>query len=257
MFVKICGITNEEDALLAVAMGADAVGFNFAPGSPRQIAVAQARDIARRLPPEVMTVGIFRDEAPQRVVEMVNAAGLHGVQLHGHETPAEGKWVRQRVQFLVQAFAAGDRMLDRLDEYTAADAIMIDSASPGSGQVFDWVLAEGLPLDRRVILAGGLTPDNVADAIHRIHPWGVDVATGVEKSPGRKDASKVMRFINQAKEAAETDGEEHIDLGAPTAHRAVGPNDDLDGDPMLYDWEDDGPPGGRDDLDGPGDRGVA
>ena len=225
MFVKICGITNEEDALLAVAMGADAVGFNFAPGSPRQIAVAQARDIARRLPPEVMTVGIFRDEAPQRVVEMVNAAGLHGVQLHGHETPAEGKWVRQRVQFLVQAFAAGDRMLDRLDEYTAADAIMIDSASPGSGQVFDWVLAEGLPLDRRVILAGGLTPDNVADAIHRIHPWGVDVATGVESRPGKKDGSKVRRFINAANEAADEDDPDgvadaifdDVDLATPDA----------------------------------------
>ena len=243
MFVKICGITNEEDALLAVAMGADAVGFNFAPGSPRQIAVAQARDIARRLPPEVMTVGIFRDEAPQRVVEMVNAAGLHGVQLHGHETPAEGKWVRQRVQFLVQAFAAGDRMLERVDEYTAADAILIDSATPGSGQLFDWVLAEGLPLDRRVILAGGLTPDNVAEAVHRIHPWGVDVATGVERAPGRKDASKVMRFINNAKEAAEGDGEEQIDLGAPVA-RIGGPDlgdpaADLDDDRLVYDWEED------------------
>ncbi|MGZ4704724.1 MAG: phosphoribosylanthranilate isomerase, partial [Acidimicrobiales bacterium] len=159
MFVKICGMTSEEDALFAVAMGADAVGFIFASGSSRQIAVTQARDIARRLPPEVMTVGVFRDEAPQRVVEMVNTAGLHAVQLHGHETPAEGAWIRQRVQFLIQAFSAGDRMLDRVDEYTAADAILIDSAAGGgSGQVFDWVLAEGLPLDRRVILAGGLTP---------------------------------------------------------------------------------------------------
>ena len=243
MFVKICGITTEEDALLAVAMGADAVGFVFAPGSSRQIAVNQARDIARRLPPEVMTLGVFRDEASQRVVEMVNAAGLHGVQLHGHETPAEGKWVRQRVQFLVQAFAAGDRMLERVDEYTAADAIMIDSPSPGSGEVFDWVLAEGLPLHRRVILAGGLTPDNVAEAVHRIHPWGVDVATGVERAPGRKDASKVMRFINNAKEAAEGDGEEQIDLGAPVA-RIGGPDlgdpaADLDDDRLVYDWEED------------------
>src|SRR3954462_3030778 len=134
-------MTNEEDALFAVAMGADAVAFNFAAGSPRKIAVTQARDIARRLPPEVMTVGVFRDEAPQRVVEMVNTAGLHAVQLHGHETPAEGEWIRRRVQFLIQAFAAGDRMLDRVSEYTAADAIMIDSGG-GTGQVFDWVLAE-------------------------------------------------------------------------------------------------------------------
>ena len=88
VFVKICGITSEEDALLAVAMGADAVGFIFAP-SPRQIAPTQARDIVRRLPPEVLTVGVFRDEAPQRVVEIVNTAGLPAAQLHGHETPAE------------------------------------------------------------------------------------------------------------------------------------------------------------------------
>jgi phosphoribosylanthranilate isomerase len=225
VFVKICGMTSEEDALFAVAMGADAVGFIFAAGSPRQIAVTQARDIARRLPPEVMTVGVFRDEAPQRVVEMVNTAGLHAVQLHGHETPAEGVWIRKRVQFLIQAFAAGDRMLDRVAEYTAADAILIDSASPGSGQLFDWVLAEKLPLDRRVILAGGLTPENVAEAVHRVHPWGVDVSTGVEVRPGKKDGSKVRRFINAANEAADEDDPEgvadaifdDVDLATPDA----------------------------------------
>jgi phosphoribosylanthranilate isomerase len=244
VFVKICGITNEEDGLFAVAMGADAVGFVFASGSSRQIAVTQARDIARRLPPEVMTIGVFRDEAPQRVVEMVNAAGLHGVQLNGHETPAEGKWIRQRVQFLIQVFAAGDRMLERVDEYTSADAVMIDSGSPGSGQVFDWVLAEGLPLDRRVILASGLTPENVADAVHRLHPWGVDVSTGVESSPGNKDASKVMRFINEAKEAADEDDDE-LDLATSSSPRLVPDlidEIDDDGEPLLYDWEEDSSP---------------
>jgi len=226
VFVKICGVTNEEDALFAVAMGADAVGFNFAAGSSRQIAVTQARDIARRLPPEVMTVGVFRDEAPQRVVEMINTAGLHAVQLHGHETPAEGEWIRKRVQFLIQAFSAGDRMLDRVAEYTAADAILIDSAAGGgSGQVFDWVLVERLPLDRRILLAGGLTPENVADAVHRVHPWGVDVATGVESRPGKKDGSKVRRFINAANEAADEDDPDgvadalfdDVDLATPDA----------------------------------------
>jgi len=226
VFVKICGWTSEEDALCAVAMGADAVGFMFAAGSSRLIAVNQARDIARRLPPEVMTVGVFRDEAPQRVVEMVNTAGLHAVQLHGHETPAEGEWIRKRVQFLIQAFSAGDRMLDRVAEYSAADAILIDSAAGGgSGQVFDWVLAERLPLDRRVILAGGLTPENVADAVHRVHPWGVDVSTGVESRPGKKDGSKVRRFINAANEAADEDDPEgvadaifdDVDLATPDA----------------------------------------
>ena len=237
MFVKICGITNEEDALLAVAMGADAVGFVFAP-SPRQIAVTQARDIARRLPPEVMTVGVFRDEASRRVVDMVNAAGLHAVQLHGHETPAEGRWIRQRVQFLIQAFPAGDRMLERVDDYEAADAVMLDSPRPGSGEVFDWLLAGGLPIGRRLILAGGLTPDNVAEAIRRIRPWGVDVSTGVERQPGHKDASKVMRFVNSAKAAGSAVGEELIDLDGPFDPAPVGA-DDLEGEPVFYDWDDD------------------
>ncbi|MGZ4718167.1 MAG: phosphoribosylanthranilate isomerase, partial [Acidimicrobiales bacterium] len=235
------------DALFAVAMGADAVGFIFASGSSRQISVTQARDIARRLPPEVMTVGVFRDEAPQRVVEMVNTAGLHAVQLHGHETPAEGAWIRQRVQFLIQAFSAGDRMLDRVDEYTAADAILIDSAAGGgSGQVFDWVLAEGLPLDRRVILAGGLTPENVGDAVRRVHPWGVDVSTGVEVRPGKKDGSKVRRFINAANEAAaEDDPDGLLDdpvtafAGSPSATQllAVAKTDEVEA--AFYDWDDD------------------
>jgi phosphoribosylanthranilate isomerase len=238
VFVKICGITNEEDALLAVAMGADAVGFVFAP-SPRQIAVTQARDIARRLPPEVMTVGVFRDEASRRVVEMVNAAGLHAVQLHGHETPAEGRWIRQRVQFLIQAFPAGDRMLERVDDYEDADAVMIDSATPGSGKAFDWLLAEGLPSGRRVILAGGLTPENVVEAVHRVHPWGVDVSTGVEREPGRKDVSKLMRFVNLAKAAAAEDGEELVDLDGPIDVTPALELDDLDGEPTFYDWEDD------------------
>ena len=175
---------------------------------------------------------------------MVNAAGLHGVQLHGHETPAEGKWIRQRVQFLIQAFAAGDRMLERVDEYQAADAVLIDSPTPGSGQVFDWVLAEGLPLDRRVILAGGLTPENVAEAIARVRPWGVDVSSGVEREPGRKDVSKLMRFVNAAKQAGVDLGEESVDLDAPMAGEVDpldpdGSQTDTDEGSAFYDWEDD------------------
>ncbi len=199
MFVKICGITNERDALLAVAMGADAVGFVFAP-SPRQIAPNVARDIARRLPGEILTIGVFRDEAPKRILEIVNSIGIRGVQLHGHESPAEAKWLSQRVPFVIQAFAAGDRMLERVDEYEV-DALMIDSAVPGSGRTFDWSLAEAIPDDRPFILAGGLTPENVADAIGSLMPWGVDVSSGVESSPGNKDALKVMRFINAARAA--------------------------------------------------------
>ncbi len=195
MFVKICGITSEEDALLAVAMGADAVGFVFAP-SPRQVAAGLVRDIVRRLPPEVLTVGVFRDESAKRVVDIVNGAGLRAAQLHGHETAEQTAWVRKRVPFVIKGFAAGDPALDRADDF-GADAILVDSHAPGSGEVFDWSLAEGAPLNRRVILAGGLTPANVAEAIEAVRPWGVDVSTGVEESPGHKDARKVREFIQQ------------------------------------------------------------
>jgi phosphoribosylanthranilate isomerase len=203
VFVKICGITSEEDALLATAMGADAVGFIFAP-SKRQISPTVARDIAKRLPPDVLTVGVFRDELPERVVEIIQASGLRAAQLDGHETPDVTKWVRKRVPYVIQGFAAGDPNLGRADSY-GADAILIGSSAPGQGQVFDWSLAEGAPAGRQVIMCGGLTPENVADAIDRVGPWGVDVATGVEKDggePGEKDPRKVRAFVANAKAAA-------------------------------------------------------
>ena len=203
MFVKICGMTTEEDALLAVAMGADAVGFIFAP-SVRQVAPARAADIAKRLPPEILTVGVFRDEAPQRVVDVVNAAGLRAAQLHGHENAEETAWVRSRLPVVIKAFPGGDPQLARAASY-GADAILLDSASPGSGRVFDWSLAEGAPSGLRVILAGGLTPDNVTEAIERVRPWGVDVASGVEAEPGIKDPTLVRRFITAAKAAEPAD----------------------------------------------------
>jgi phosphoribosylanthranilate isomerase len=199
VFVKVCGITSEEDALLAVAMGADAVGFVFAP-SPRQIAPQKAADIVKRLPAEIVTVGVFRDETRQRVVDVAHASRLRGVQLHGRESSADSHWIRQRVSLVIKAFAAGDPLLDTADEY-AADAILVDSAAPGSGEVFDWSLAEGAPSNRRIILAGGLTPDNVADAIRVVRPWGVDVSSGVESAPGRKDARRIRAFVEAAKAA--------------------------------------------------------
>ena len=227
--MKICGITREDDALLAVAMGADALGFNFAPGSPRQISPTLARDIARRLPPEILTVGIFRDEAASRVVEIVNTAGLRAAQLHGHESAETTRWVRERVPYVIKAFAAGDPSLEQAASF-GADAIMIDSPRPGSGEVFDWTLAEGRPDGVRVILAGGLGPENVADAIRRVQPWGVDVATGVERDqgePGQKDAHKVRAFIENARRAAPDDEDEF-------------PPDPESGAP--FDWMQDGSP---------------
>jgi phosphoribosylanthranilate isomerase len=218
MFVKICGITSEEDALLAIAMGADAVGFVFAPSS-RQVAAGLVRDNVRRLPPEELTVGVFRDESPQRVVDIVNSIGLRAAQLHGHETVEQTILVRSKVPFVIKGFPAGDPALDRADDFKA-DAILIDSHAPGSGEMFDWSLAEGAPINRRVILAGGLTPDNVAEAIDRVKPWGVDVSTGVENGPGRKDARLVRDFVRNAKAAA--------------PHRYRG-----DEDERPFDWEED------------------
>jgi len=210
VFVKICGTTSEEDALLAVAMGADAVGFVFAP-SPRQITPTRAGDIMKRLPREVITVGVFRDEAPARVVEIVNSIGLRAAQLHGHETAEQSKWVAERVPFVIQAFPAGDRAVVRARSH-GVHAVMIDAPRPGSGEVFDWCLADGVPDGMRLVLAGGLNPDNVADAIAQVHPWGVDVVTGVESSPGHKDPLKLRAFVANAKAAVD---EEYDPLDLP------------------------------------------
>lgn len=200
MFVKICGITSEEDALLAVAMGADAVGFVFAP-SPRLISPTVAGDIAKRLPREILTVGVFRDDAPQRVVEIVNGMGLKAAQLHGRETAEQVQWVRERIPFVIKSFVAGDKTLSIARSF-GADVLLIDAPSPGSGQVYDWKLAAEAPDGSKVLLAGGLTPENVAEAIAQAQPWGVDVSTGVESAPGRKDPRKLRAFIAAAKDAS-------------------------------------------------------
>jgi phosphoribosylanthranilate isomerase len=199
VFVKVCGITSEEDALLAIAMGADALGFIFAP-SPRQIAPGRVADIVKRLPPEILTVGVFQDEAAQRVVDIVGHAGLKGAQLHGHESADVTKWVAERV-YTIKAFIAGERAIADGAAY-GARAILIDAPSPGTGRMFDWKLADGAPPGVPLLLAGGLNTENVADAIAAVHPWGVDVNTGVEAAPGKKDPRKLHSFIAAAKAAA-------------------------------------------------------
>jgi len=204
MFVKICGITTEKDALLAIALGADALGFVFAPGSPRTVTVDEATDIVKHLPyDEVLTVGVFRDERPERVAEIVNRVGLKAAQLHGREPPGEVAWVRERVRRVIQGFAAGDPALMMASD-GPADVILVDAPNPGSGRVFDWVQIAGALDDVRLLLAGGLTPDNVTEAIWRVRPWGVDVSTGVETAPGsgRKDPRKLRRFIQAARAAS-------------------------------------------------------
>jgi phosphoribosylanthranilate isomerase len=200
MFVKICGITSEDDALLAVAMGADAVGFVFAP-SVRQVPVQKVYDITRRLPPEIMTVGVFRDEHPKRVVEIVHKSGVKGAQLHGNESNDTVAEVAKAVGFVVKAFAAGSPRISQ-SASLATNTILIDGSTPGSGHLFDWSLVGEIPEGMRMILAGGLDPDNIADAVQTVTPWGVDVSTGVESAPGKKDALKVKRFIERARNAA-------------------------------------------------------
>ncbi len=202
MFVKICGITNDEDALMAAALGADAVGFVFAP-SPRQVTVGTVRDITRRLPAETVTVGVFRDQEPRFVIDTVLEAGLRAVQLHGHETPDDAAAVRPYCQALIVALAAGDPALRHIESY-GADALLVDGVTPGSGKVFDWSSVEGAPSHGRLILAGGLTADNVGDAIRAVHPWGVDTSTGVQMGddPARKDPRRVQAFIRAARAAA-------------------------------------------------------
>lgn len=224
LFVKICGITTEEDALLSVAMGADALGFNFVPGSSRLISPTVAADIVRRIPPDVAAIGIFRNELPSRVIEIVQTCGLTGAQLHGHESAEDCATVARSVGFTIQAFAAGDRRIDRASQYPV-EVVMIDNPKPGSGEVFDWTLAE-VPNGKRLLLAGGLNPQNVGDAVREVRPWGVDVATGVESSPGRKDPRKVKAFISAARASYVRPADEDDGF---VANSGAAP----------YDWQDD------------------
>lgn len=216
MFVKICGITNEDDALLAVALGADAVGFIFAP-SVRQIAVQKVYDITRRLPPEILTVGVFRDEHPLRVIELVQSSGVRAAQLHGHESPSDVEIVSQHVRTVIKAVTAGTTDATRADAF-GTKLILVDAPAPGSGLVFDWKLAAEIPEGLQVILAGGLTPENVSSGISAVRPWGVDVSSGVEVSPGRKDPLLMKRFIESAR------------LAGPSTYEA--------GEFLPYDWMD-------------------
>jgi len=201
MFIKICGITNEQDALLAVALGADALGFVFAP-SPRQVAPQRVKEIVRRLPQNIITVGVFRDEHPQRVIDTVREAGVFGAQLHGHESTRHVSDVMKEIHWVIKAVAAGSVEARTADEFQT-NLILVDSPNPGSGVELDRSLLSEIPSGLRILLAGGLTPENVGDAIAQVEPWGVDVSSGVEKSHGYKDPIKLKNFIEASRSAAE------------------------------------------------------
>ncbi len=240
MFVKICGTTSEEDALLAVAMGAEALGFVFAP-SPRQMRPQDVADIVKRLPPEILTIGVFKDDVPERIVHIVRSTGLKGAQIHGSFTADDAVAVRRAIFHTFVSFTAGDPRVGQAHEYEPY-AVLLDGARPGSGQVFDWTLAEDVPAELRLIVAGGLTTDNVVDVIRTVRPWGVDVVSGVESSPGRKDPVKLRAFIAKAhaagKELRDAAREPAADA-SPEAEPQPHP-DDPGRAGAFYDWEEDG-----------------
>jgi phosphoribosylanthranilate isomerase len=194
--IKICGITNQEDALMAVEAGADALGFVFFQGSPRYISPKQAADIIRSLPPFVHAVGLFVNEKPETVNAIADQCGLDLVQLHGDETPGYCDAIKRRI---IKAFRVKDASsLDEMMNYRVA-ASLLDAWSPaargGTGTTFNWEIAAKAAALNTIILAGGLTPENVAEAIAMVNPYAVDVSSGVESSPGKKDAGLVTSFI--------------------------------------------------------------
>lgn len=196
--VKICGITNLDDALAAVAAGADALGFVFYPDSPRHVSVRTAANICHRLPPLVTKVGVFVDELEYEIERALNECLLDALQFHGEEPP--GFCVKFAAKS-IKAFAVRDESVLVAARDYDVDALLLDTysgaARGGTGRTFDWALARRAveELSTPVILSGGLTPENVADAIRQVQPYAVDVSSGVERAPGRKDEEKVRRFI--------------------------------------------------------------
>ena len=202
--VKICGITNLRDALLAAEAGADALGFNFWRGSPRFIEPAKAKRIIAELPPLVTPVGLFVNESPGGVKRVAKQTGLSTVQLHGDESPQEVKGLVAAGLTVIKVVTVGrDFRAAGLRAFAAADAFLLDAQVKGlrggTGRKFDWAKARAARRYGQIILAGGLTPGNIARAIRAAQPYAVDVSSGVERRPGRKDPEKVRRFISRAK----------------------------------------------------------
>ena len=201
--IKVCGITNLADAQAAVSLGVAILGFVFHPASPRGITPQLADRIIQRLGPQVAAVGVFGDRPPQEVNEIVSACGLAAAQLHGSEP--EG-WLEEIAVPVIKAFRVrSSHDLPRKGSYAGAWAFLLDAWSPrvagGTGKAWDWGLAQGVSLEKPVVLAGGLDPDNVAAAIRQVRPAAVDASSGLEASPGSKDHDKLARFVENALEA--------------------------------------------------------
>jgi len=199
--VKICGITRMEDALAAAQAGADALGFVFYAKSPRAVTPEAAREMALALPPFVSRVGLFVDAAPETVAAVLEVVALDLLQFHGDECPADcASFGRPYLKAV--PMAEGLDPLAYMDTYPHAAGFLLDShgngKTGGTGQTFDW---ERIPRDLRhcLVLAGGLNPDNVAEAVRQVRPWAVDVSSGVEARPGIKDPARMQAFVNEVK----------------------------------------------------------
>ncbi len=194
--IKICGITNLTDALKAVELGADALGFNFYPKSPRFISEEVAKEIIRKLPPFLVQVGIFVNKSLERIQKVVDSTGIQAIQLQGDESP---DFCSQFSQPVIKAIRIKDQDSLKVIKDYQVSAFLLDSYSPGyyggSGKAFDWSLAVEAQKYGKIILAGGLNPNNIAEAIREVRPYGVDVCSGVEKEPGKKEHKKLKEFI--------------------------------------------------------------
>ena len=203
--VKICGITSAADAQAAIEAGANLIGFNFYAKSPRQIAEDQAAEIRALLPKRVKAVGIFVNRLPADVITLRSSVGLDAVQLHGDETPETVAEIAPVVQ-VIKAFRVEPEFpLATLEQYSRAFAFLFDAAHTdqygGTGHTTDWDVARRASLKHRIILAGGLKVENVAAAVRIVRPYGIDVASGVESSPGKKDHGLLREFIQEVRRA--------------------------------------------------------
>jgi phosphoribosylanthranilate isomerase len=199
-FVKICGITNLDDALAAVDAGADALGFNFYKPSPRYTTPHNAREIIEQLPESILTVGVFvNEESPDDVRSIANEAGVRALQLHGDESPDYCRDLAAD-HYVIKTFAVSDHFNLEFARTYKAEAIMLDtrdnSLRGGTGRVFDWSVAQNIrPLIPKLYLAGGLSPENVAEAVATVRPYAVDACSALEVSPGRKNNQRTRAFL--------------------------------------------------------------
>lgn len=202
MRVKVCGVTRVDDALASVDAGADAIGLNFWEPSPRHVAPRAARAIADAVRGRTLIVGVFVDATLDEIRRVRDEVGLECVQLHGDEPP---ELLAQLLPHAYKALRAGDAsVIDRVRAYPG-EHVLLDASVPGmpggTGRTFDWALARGVARERKLTLAGGLLPENVAAAVALVQPYCVDVASGVEVSPGRKDLARMRAFVAAARGA--------------------------------------------------------